>query len=400
MKAFLHSLSVTFLLCLGPCLMLSAQHLSPELFERFSKRSHEIEEKELAQPFKGISTSEGIIRGLFHVQSTGVSTDPVRLAAEEFLASLDQDQQARTKFGIDDDEWRKWMNQHFYIRQGVGFNEMSQSQRDAAFNLLDASLSAKGLTLTRNIMRLNHTLGELNDDNFMEYGEWLYWITIMGDPSKEEPWGWQLDGHHVIINYFVLGDQVVMTPCFVGSEPVMAESGKYKGTSILQDEQAQGLAVIRSLNESQKEQAILELNKDGNNNLTEAFKDNVVLDYAGVAVSSFNNSQKEQLLRLVNLFVNNLKEGHAKIRMDEIEQYLDQTYFAWIGGTQDQSVFYYRVQSPVILIEFDHQNPIGMRHLLPKGPNRQHIHAVVRTPNGNDYGKDLLRQHYEMHPHR
>lgn len=400
MNALLNLLLATFLLCSGPCIMVTAQHLSPDLYERFSKRSHEIEEKELAQPFKGISTSGGIIRGLFHVHSTGVSTDPVRLAAEEFLTSLDQDQQARTKFGINDDEWRKWMNQHFYIRQGVGFNEMSQSQRDAAFNLLAASLSAKGLTLTRNIMRLNHTLGELNDDNFMEYGEWLYWITIMGDPSKDEPWGWQLDGHHVIINYFVLGDQVVMTPCFVGSEPVIAESGKYKGTSILQDEQAQGLAVIRSLKKSQKEQAILEINKDGNNNLTEAFKDNVVLDYAGIAVSSFDNSQKEQLLGLVNLFVNNLKEGHAKIRMDEIEQYLDQTYFAWIGGTEDQSVFYFRVQSPVILIEFDHQRPIGMRHLLPDGPSRQHIHAVVRTPNGNDYGKDLLRQHYEMHPHR
>jgi hypothetical protein len=27
-------------------------------------------------------------------------------------------------------------------------------------------------------------------------------------------------------------------------------------------------------------------------------------------------------------------------------------------------------------------------------PTHQHIHTVVRTPNGNDYGKDLLRQHY------
>jgi hypothetical protein len=24
---------------------------------------------------------------------------------------------------------------------------------------------------------------------------------------------------------------------------------------------------------------------------------------------------------------------------------------------------------------------------------------VVRTPNGNDYGKDLLRQHYAHHDH-
>jgi hypothetical protein len=33
----------------------------------------------------------------------------------------------------------------------------------------------------------------------------------MGRPSASEPWGWQLDGHHAIISYFVLGDQVVMT---------------------------------------------------------------------------------------------------------------------------------------------------------------------------------------------
>jgi hypothetical protein len=54
----------------------------------------------------------------------------------------------------------------------------------------------------------------------------------------------------------------------------------------------------------------------------------------------------------------------------------------------------------VILIEFDHQTPIGIR--LPdgsRGPTRQHIHAVVRTPNGNDYGKDLLRQHLLAHKH-
>jgi hypothetical protein len=38
--------------------------------------------------------------------------------------------------------------------------------------------------------------------------------------------------------------------------------------------------------------------------------------------------------------------------------------------------------------------------LLPAGvPTRQHIHTIVRTPNGNDYGKDLLRQHLERHPH-
>ena len=139
------------------------------------------------------------------------------------------------------------MNQHFYMRQGMGFKEMNDNQRELAISLMRASLSAKGLKLSRDIMKLNHTLGELNNNNFEEYGEWLYWITIMGDPSSKEPWGWQVDGHHLIINYFVLGDQVVMTPLFVGSEPVIAHAGKFKGTAILQTEQSKGLALINSL---------------------------------------------------------------------------------------------------------------------------------------------------------
>jgi hypothetical protein len=87
--------------------------------------------------------------------------------------------------------------------------------------------------------------------------------------------------------------------------------------------------------------------------------------------------------------------------MAEVRKHLDDTYFAWIGGTDTSSVFYYRIHSPVVLIEFDHQTPIGIRHLMPgvKTPIRDHIHSVLRTPNGNDYGKDLLRQHYATHPH-
>jgi hypothetical protein len=27
------------------------------------------------------------------------------------------------------------------------------------------------------------------------------------------------------------------------------------------------------------------------------------------------------------------------------------------------------------------------------------VHTVVRTPNGNDYGKDLLRQHHRAYDH-
>ena len=364
--------------------------------DRMRERSRQIDARLADDPYVGIHGSSGIQRGLYRIESTGVSTEPVREAAEKFLAALTAEQRAKTTFAVDDDEWRKWMNQHFYVRQGVGFDEMDEAQREAAFGLMRASLSADGLKLSRDIMNLNRTLGELNDNNFAEYNEWLYWITVMGKPSADQPWGWQVDGHHLIINYFVLGDQVVMTPLFVGSEPVIAESGKFKGTAIMQREQDQGLALIRSLSPEQQDKAIIETSKDGNDNLGEAFSDNIVLDYAGIAASELSPHTRAQLLDLIGIYVHNMREGHARVRMAEVEAHLDETHFAWIGGTDEDAVFYYRIHSPVILIEFDHQRPVGIRHLVEgRAPIRQHIHAVVRTPNGNDYGKDLLRQHYE-----
>lgn len=369
--------------------------------ERFRRMSIEAETRGLAEPFKGITTNGAVQPGLFAIRSTGVSTEPVRKAATTFIAALNPDQRKKTMFPVDDVEWRKWMNQDFYVRQGVSFKEMSDPQREAAFGLMRASLSAKGLQLSRDIMRLNYTLGELNNNDFVRYGEWLYWITIMGEPSKDKPWGWQMDGHHLIINYFVLGDQVVMTPTFVGSEPVIAPSGKYKGTAILQQEQRLGLQMVQALDETQKKKCIVQVSKTTNNNVAEAFKDNVVLDYAGIPASAFTAPQKKQFLSLINEYVGNMDEGHAKVKMDEVRRHLDETYFAWIGDTADGSVYYYRIHSPVILIEFDHQLPVGLRHLAtdPRLPNHEHIHVVIRTPNGNDYGKDLLRQHYLLHPH-
>ncbi len=367
--------------------------------ERFKFMSDRTDREIAANPFVGVTMDGSIEPDLFSIRSTGVSTEPVRRAANAFLEALSPEQREKTVYDVDDDEWRKWMNQHFYLRQGVSFLEMTEEQRTAAFSLLGSGLSAKGLSLSRDIMRLNHTLGELAGDNFEEYGEWLYHVTVMGAPSATEPWGWQLDGHHLIINYFVLGDQVVMSPVFVGSEPVTAESGKFAGTTILDAEQSAGLAFVQALTSDQQQGAILEVAKDGNNNLGEALKDNLVLDYAGLAGSSLRPAQRKQLLSLIKLYVDNQAAPHAAVRMAEIERHLDRTYFAWIGATDDDAVFYYRIHSPVVLIEFDHQRPANLRHLMANEPSRQHIHAVVRTPNGNDYGKDLLRQHYLEHPH-
>jgi hypothetical protein len=348
-------------------------------------------------PFKGITTAGTVQPGLFAVRSTGVSTKPVIDAAVKFLGVLTPEQRKASTFAADDLEWRRWNNVHRAARAGVSFQEMTETQRAGAYALLQSGLSAKGLEKTRNVMRLNETIAEMTT-KFTEYGEGLYNITVMGEPSMTEPWGWQLEGHHLLINYFILGDQVVMTPAFWGSEPVTADSGKYAGTSVLQDEQNKGLALMQSLTADQQRQATMTPGKKtANNAQTQAYRDNVQIPYAGIKASALNHEQREALVNLIAEYVNNLAEGHAKIRMSEVRAHLSDTHFGWIGETGSDSVFYYRIHSPVILIEFDHQTPVALPG--PREPGRRHIHSVVRTPNGNDYGKDLLRQHYLQHSH-
>jgi hypothetical protein len=297
---------------------------------------------------------------------------------------------------VDTVEWRKWSNIHpTLMRHGIPFFEMSTVQADHAFALLRQSLSAEGFQTAQDVMRLNETVMEMTE-KLDEYGEDLYWLSIMGPPSPTEPWGWQIDGHHLIINYFVLGDQVVMTPTFLGSEPVFARSGKYIGTRVFKADEEQGLAVIRALSADQLRKAIIspDLPREI---FTSAFRDNIELKYQGIRYDELSTSQHDLLLRLVELHVGRMRADHARIKMEEVKRHLGQTHFAWMGGVEDDSVFYYRVHSPVIIIEFDHQRGIAFRQY--EKPYKDHIHVVVRTPNGNDYGKDLLRQHYERSRH-
>ena len=135
---------------------------------------------------------------------------------------------------------------------------------------------------------------------------------------------------------------------------------------------------------------------------TELMQDNAVIPYRGIRTDALFTEQRAMLVDIIEVFIANNREGHARVRMQEIMAHIDETYFAWNewdAALGSEDVFFFRIQSPVIIIEFDHQGSIGIPGEPADMPIRQHIHTIVRTPNGNDYGKDLLRQHYEQHPH-
>jgi hypothetical protein len=359
----------------------------------------------LAEPFVGITTDGNPIPGLFSVQQTGVSTRPLKDAADAFLASLDPDQRTTSSFALDDNAWQRWNNTHpFIMRHGVLLETLSAAQRELALALLQVSLSGLGFETARNVMRLNETIGELTQ-HWDEYGEWLYWLSIFGTPSGDEPWGFQFDGHHLNLNCLVLGDQIVLTPAFLGSEPTVAPSGKYAGTRVFEAEEQQALAFMRGLSEAQHNAAVVSGSHlpEGRVHPTEgsiqggALRDNLRLPYEGLAAHLLTHRQQDELLELIEVYVGRLRPGHDAIKMAEVRHSFDQTHVLWFGGIGDDSTFYYRIHSPVVLIEFDHLRGIALDN---DQPARTHIHTVVRTPNGNDYGKDLLRQHYaQAHAH-
>jgi Protein of unknown function (DUF3500) len=351
----------------------------------------------LAEPYRGIITNGGIAQGLFATEKTGVPVAPLLAAARSFLAALTAEQRRAASFVIGDEAWRKWSNIHpWLMRHGVCLADLDGHQREAALALLRETMSAAGYQTARDIMRLNEHALEITGKPD-EYGEWFYWVSIFGNPSPDEPWGWQIDGHHLNVNCFVLGDQLVLTPTFMGSEPVLARFGKHKGARVFAEEEEQGYALMRSLPSEERQRATIG-NDLPSELFTAAFNDNRRIEPAGIRYGELPAEGRERLEALLATYVGRIRPGHAEIRYAEVKRRLSETHFAWIGPLDDASPFYYRILSPVILVEFDHQS--GIIYDNDK-PSRDHIHTVVRTPNGNDYGKDLLRQHYARneHPH-
>jgi len=275
--------------------------------------------------------------------------------------------------------------------------------------VLRASLSTRGYEMSRDVMRLNAFLGDLVGSAAV-LGEWSYNFCLFGLPAPGEPWGWQLFGHHLSLNCFVIGDQMVLTPTFMGAEPCYADKGPFAGVRLFEEEERAGLTLARSLSAPQQRQAILSHSLIGGDlppgrrhfadglHLASAFQDNRVIPYEGIAAAALDATQARLLLDLVDTYLAPLPPGPQRARMDEIERHLRETRFCWVGGLDEDSTFYYRVQSPVVLIEFDHHAGVFLTNAEPA---KFHVHTIVRTPNGNDYGHDLLRQHYERsHRHR
>jgi hypothetical protein len=356
-------------------------------------------EASAAVPFKGITTDGQVVPDLYHLADTGLDPASVVEAARALLAGLPAAQRSQVQAGADAAAWRLWTNAYpSWEPDGVFLEDLDDTRREAAMELVRASLSSQGFVDVRAAMRLNAALGQLIDQYHDTLTEWAYWITLFGEPSVGDPWGWLLFGHHVCVSFFMLGGQMVLTPTFLGAE--------FESQQIFSEHRGLGLELITALSPAQRNKAVLYPSMrpgdlpwefagrvDGRH-LGGAGQDNRVIPYAGLAADSMSPGQQELLVRLVGSFVSRMPAGPAEAKLAEVRRHLADTHFAWIGEAGADSPCYFRVHSPVVLAEYDNHPGVFLDFDLPEPC---HVHTVVRTPNGNDYGMALLRQHYERH---
>jgi hypothetical protein len=354
-------------------------------------------ESAVAEAFVGVTGDGRPIPGLYELGEEGAPTGHAVRRAQQYLNRLSAAERARAVLTLDAPEWRMWTNAFLtFPEHGLLLQELSVSTRQAALAVVEASISAAGYERLRAAMRLNAELGELDGRYCDTLTEYCYWFTLFGDPSLKQPWGWQLFGHHIDLHAVFIGSQLVLTPTFLGVE--------FDGERVFGAHRNRAREFMGSLTTPQRDRALLygsmlsaELPKelagvvDGRHR-TGAGRDNCVLPYVGLGGDALTPGQRELLLSLVDPYLDNLPSEPRAHRRRQIERFVDQTHLGWIGTWESGAPFYYRVHSPVVLIEYDNHAGIFLDN---DEPEPYHVHTIVRSPNGGDYGKDLLRQHYE-----
>ena len=311
----------------------------------------------------------------------------MREAAERLLAAVPEAARQKIVRPFDDRDRLDW---HYTprSRNGAALKELDSRGREAVHALLKTALSAAGHRKLVNIIELELVLREIETFGMMRDPE-RYHLTIYGKPDAKAAWGWRFEGHHLSLNFTLAGDRASAdTPSFFGANPAtVPASTKYgpkKGLRVLAAEEDEARALLASLNDAQRGEAVFESRTYGEIVTANAEKVDP-LKPAGIAAAKLNEGQRAQLMKLIEVYAANFEPGLAKARLARVrEGGVENIRFGWAGSTEKGRQHYYRIQGPRFLIEYDASQNDG-----------NHVHTVWRDFNG-DFGRDLLKLHYAV----
>lgn len=307
--------------------------------------------------------------------------------AQAFLATLTSDQSREAQYPFESEERFDW---HYVPRErkGLSLQQMTPPQREAANVLLGTGLSRKGWTQTETIRRLETVLKAIEQGTGPLRDPERYYLTLFGEPRKKGLWGWRYEGHHISLHWVLRDGQVIAsTPQFLGANPAEVRHGPMQGTRVLAPEEDLGRSLVRALKTEQKRIAVLS-DVAPPDIVTGVERKAALLEHRGLAYPQLERAQQRTLQALLEEYVATQAAVVAAARRHAIrEAGLDAVKFAWMGGLEPGQGHYYRIQSPTFVIEYDNtQN------------DANHIHTVWRDFH-NDFGLDLLEDHYHQSSH-
>ena len=301
--------------------------------------------------------------------------------AQDFLATLPPELKSKALFTLDDPE-RYNMNYVPMARRGPSFHDFNGKQRQAALELLRASLSEEGYRKTTQIMELEKVLAIMENNPSRDPLD--YHFCIFGDPSSGQFWGWRFEGHHLSLNFTSTDHKIVSsTPSFMGSNPARVRIEEQKGREVLKLETQLGFTLVNSLNQDQLK--IAKFSDKAPREIITGTKRKVDhIEPKGIQYTSLDEKQKKTFIRLLDVYIDNYQFGFSEALRTKIKKAgIENLYFAWAGGLKPGIGHYYRIQGPMLLIEYDNiQN------------NANHVHTVVRDLT-NDFAEDILKVHYQ-----
>jgi hypothetical protein len=317
------------------------------------------------------------------------SAAPILEAAKNFLAALSAEQRAQAVLPFEDERREDW---HFIPkpqRKGLPMKEMAPEQVHLAHALLNASLAQPGYFKVSTIMSLESLLKRIETEagrtQLLELRDpYRYYVTFFGEPAPGARWGWSVEGHHISLNFTLVGDRVASSPTFLGANPHLAPPGPRAGLRPLGREEDLGRALLVSLDEGQRTKVMLAATAP--NDIVTAAERAVRPDEPpkGLPAAAMTPAQQAALRALIEVYVENVPPDlQAKRRAQYEGADFAQIHFAWMGSIEKGigHGHYYRVQAPTFLIEYDNvQN------------DANHSHTVWRDYDG-DFGRDLLAEH-------
>lgn len=321
-------------------------------------------------------------------RASSVST--MTKSAQALLNSLNAEQQAKTKLPFEGDERLFW----HYIptddipkarngtpRMGLTLKDMTDGQQRLATALLSAGLSQSGFIKATSIMSLEDVLKVIEKDTVDRRHAGKYHFSIFGTPSDTGTWGYRVEGHHVSLHFTIVKGKLSGTPTFFGANPHEVREGPRAGMRPLGQEEDLGRSLMQALDAGQQKTAMVAEKAPADMLTASSRKAALTGQPNGLAASKLNAKQKALLNELIDEYVSNVPEVVAAQRREQIKKAGNSLYFAWAGPVEKGQPHYYRVSSPVFLIEYDNTQ---------NGAN--HTHTVWRDYEG-DFGLDLLGDH-------